>query len=215
MAKRRPPPPPRDGGGRFLKNHSGNPSGRPKASPKKAADSTFKLRVKQGGKIRLVKPQDLIMQKLAKSAATEDGLAATRLFLREERLRARTAARAAPPTPARLRSKHQTLYYEEALLALGVLKRNRWGQLVIARSVFADLDRLYSKGAFTARAWRAIQLAVESPQELRHRFPGKRLTYTTEAAASRARAEAIEAAFAEYDAMAAELAELKAMKPRR
>lgn len=213
MSKRRSPLPLRDDRGRFL--NSGNPNGRPKASRNKAAEPGIKIPIKRGGKTRLEDPKKLILQRLAAQAISDKSLAASRLYLREDRLGGKAAAKAAPAPAARSRSKDQTLYYEEALIAIGVLRRNSWGQLVIARSVFADLDRLFSKGSFSPRAWRAIQLAVESPLELRNRFPGRRLTYTTEVQATRARADAIDDAFADFDIMAAELAELKAKKPRR
>lgn len=215
MAKRRPPPPPRDSQGRFLKGYSGCPEGRPKASRNKPADPAPKMRIKRGGKTRLEDPKDVILERLASSAIVDKNLASARLYMRERRLGEKAKARSAAPATTTSRSPKQTPYYEEALIALRVLKRNRLGQIVLTRSVFADLDRLYSKGEFSQRAWRAIQLAVENPQELRNRFPNKRLTITTVEQANRARAEALEAMFAEYDAMAAELAELKAKKPRR
>jgi hypothetical protein len=173
------------------------------------------MRIKRGGKFRLEDPKNVIMDRLASAAIVDKSLPSARLYMRERRLGERATAKSTTPAATRSRSRKQPLYHEEAFMALGMLKRNRWGHFVIPRSVTSELDRFHSKGAFTPRAWRALQLAVESPQELRHRFPGRRLTYATEAAANRARAEAIEAAFAEFDAMAAELAELKAKKPRR
>ncbi len=120
MAKRRNPTTPRDNSGRFAKGASGNPGGRPKSTRSKPKDTAEKIAIKQGGKTKLVDPKTLIMKKLAYAAISQDGTDAARLYLREVRLKARQEAKAAPHAHPRPRSRGQSLYYEQALMALGV-----------------------------------------------------------------------------------------------
>ena len=199
MTKRRRTSTPRDATCRFTKGASGNPGGRPKGSRSTVADTADKIAVNQGGRTKLVDPKSLIMKKLAHAAISKDDTDAARLFLREARLKARQEAKAAPQTLLRPRSRGQSLYYETALIALGVLKVDAFGHLVIPRTVFADLDRLYASGGYDTQAWKALQIALDSPKVLGIRYPSRRRVITTELQARRARIAAIEKSFAEFD----------------
>lgn len=203
MAKRRSPTTPRDNSGRFAKGASGNPGGRPKGTRSPPKDTVEKIAIKQGGTTKFVDPKALIMKKLAHAALSNDDTDAARLYLREARLKARQEANAAPQAPPRPRSRGQSLYYEQALLALGVLKVDAFGHLVIPRNVFADLDRLYASGGYDAQGWKALQIALDSPKVLGVRYPGRRCVITTELQARRARSAEIEKSFAEFDEIVA------------
>lgn len=203
----------RDSGGRFLPGCSGNAEGRRKVKGGPKPDRSHLIPVKRGGRTRMVDPKSLVMNKVVKAALQNDDLQGARLYLRElrlqdgQKLKREIALHAVARKP-----RPPLLYYEDILVALGVLMRNASGHIIIPSSVFADLNRRYRPKPLNGPQLRRLELCLDDPAILRRLYPNYRLRYKDAGQADLAREKSITGAFADYDAMMAEIDDYKAFK---
>ena len=203
----------RDDKGRFLPGCTGNAEGRRKVKGGAKPDRSNLIPVKRGGRTRLVDPKPLVMNKLVKAALQEGTLEGVRLYLREIRLQdAQKFKRDLALHATAKRPRPALLYHEDILIALGVLKHGANGHILIPAGVFADLNRRYRPKPLSGAQLRRLELCLDDATVLRRLYPNYRLKYRDADEADLAREKSIAAAFADYDAMMAEVQDYEAFK---
>ena len=211
-----PTKPARDEKGRFGKDQSGNPKGRPKGKSLKANDKANLIPVIRNGRKRLEDPETYLLRKMALSGAGGDGRA-QETYLRETRMRKLVEIRANPPLKSG-KSAHSPpplLYLEEALLVVGFIKRNREGHLVISSQMLPDLFRVFPLRTLTRAQWSKLELALDDPKILTRMQPSHRLKYKDAEHANWAREKSIDDAFAPFRAMQDEVEQYERFKRAR